>query len=302
MNHKTKVLILKMTGVGNAVLRNIRAHNPDWIVFCEKEAAEGMMRPGFPDRVPGNIVNASHWYDGLTLLGKKFRPFNVDISTFKPAIGYPGIEKKYIRELGRIKKSSRSVNGGCPTLIGEFGIPFDMNKGKAYQEYAQGDHSSPPWEKHITALDLMYNALDHLFLNAAHWNYTASNRNDPTIGDGFNQEDLSVFSPDQRHHADDIHSGGRALEGWVRPFARYIQGTPTKMSFSRKKGIFVLQYRADPAVSLPTEIFLPRLQFPKGYNLSTKGADLEASKDEEDNLLRLYAAEGKEISVTITRR
>jgi len=285
-----------------AVAESIRKYNPDWIVFAEKEAAEGMMKPGFPDKVPENIVNASHWYDGLTLMTKKFRPFNIDIATYQPAIGYKAIEKKYIRELGRIKKSSKGINGGCPTLIGEFGIPFDLDEGKAYRKDAKGDHSSRPWKKHILALDLIYNALDHLLLHSTHWNYTAHNRNDLRIGDCWNQEDLSLYSIDQRHRPADIQSGGRAMEGWVRPFVRYVQGSLRKMRFSRREGIFVLEYRADPRIHLPTEIFVPELQYPIGFDTKIDGADVEVLWDDADRLLKLSATEEGKVSVTVRRK
>ena len=56
-----------------------------------------------------------------------------------------------------------------------------------------------------------------LLMNSTQWNYTASNRNDQAVGDGWNQEDLSIYSIDQRSDPADINSGGRALKGFVRP-------------------------------------------------------------------------------------
>ncbi len=114
---------------------------------------------------------------------------------------------------------SEAVNGGAPTLIGECGIPFDLNGAEAYRAFDAGDRSDAPWTPHIIALDLMYNALDTLLISSTQWNYTASNRNDLAIGDGWNQEDLSIFSRDQQTNPADINSGGRALAGFVRPYA-----------------------------------------------------------------------------------
>ena len=79
----------------------------------------------------------------------------------------------------------------------------------------------------------MYSALDELLLHSTQWNYTASNRNDLRIGDGWNQEDLSIFSADQCLDPGDPDSGGRALEGFCRPFARRVQGRIRRMQFDR---------------------------------------------------------------------
>ncbi len=286
----------------HAVADNFRRFNPDWLLFAEKEAAEGMMRPGFPDNMPENSVNASHWYDGLTLMNKKFRKINIDIVSLQPAFGLKGIEKKYLRELGRIKKSSQTINHGCPTLIGEFGIPFDMDNGKAYSEYAEGDRTERPWQTHITALDLMYNALDRLLISSAHWNYTATNSNDLRTGDRFNQEDLSIYSPDQRDKPDDINSGGRAMAGWVRPYARCVQGSIIRMKFDRKKGVFLLEFLADPKICRPTEIFVPDLQFPNGYDIIIYGADVDIIREEEEGLVTMSANEANKVSVTIKKK
>ncbi len=284
-----------------SVADNIRQHNPNWMVFIEKEPAESMLKPGFPTPLPHNIVNASHWYDGLTLLNKKFRKINIDLTNYLPVAGHKGIQKKYIHELGRIMGVSTTMSGGCPTLIGEVGLPFDLDNGKAYNKYLNGDRSSRPWKNHITAFDLMYNALDHLLLNATLWNYSAGNRNDPRIGDGFNQEDLSIWSQDQQADPADIYSGGRAMEGWLRPYVRYVQGTLKKMKYHRKKGIFSFIYQADPEISQPTEVFVPHFQFAKGYEVSITGGSTEISKDNSENLVRLMAKEKGEISVVITR-
>ena len=108
------------------------------------------------------------------------------------------IQARYERQLGKFARMSETVNGGAPTLIGECGIPFDLNGAEAYRAFQAGDRSDTPWTPHIVALDLMYNALDTLLINSTQWNYTASNRNDLAIGDGWNQEDLSIFSRDQQ--------------------------------------------------------------------------------------------------------
>ena len=110
-----------------------------------------------------------------------------------------------------------------------------MDDAAAYKAWDAGDRSEGPWEKHIIALDLMYNALDQLLMNSTQWNYTASNRNDQAVGDGWNQEDLSIYSIDQRSDPADINSGGRALKGFVRPYARVVAGPSTRTAAAVKR-------------------------------------------------------------------
>jgi hypothetical protein len=64
---------------------------------------------------------------------------------------------------------------------------------------------------HAEALGRMYDALDRLLLNSTQWNYTVANENDVAVGDGWNQEDLSIWSADQSTDASDPDSGGRGI-------------------------------------------------------------------------------------------
>ena len=122
----------------------------------------------------------------------------------------------------------------------------------------------------------MYNALDTLLINGTQWNYTASNRNDLAIGDGWNQEDLSIFSRDQQTDPADINSGGRALAGFVRPYARATQGIPRRMKFDRVSGTFEFIFECYPSATRSTEIFVPRIQYPRGCVLEVSGGNGKA--------------------------
>ncbi len=241
----------------------------DWLVFAEREAGDGVLSPDFKAKLPTNAVNATHWYDFSTLVFKRFLyPVGIDPIFRRLAFGTRGITEMYKRQLSRIKSASAKVPGKIPTLIGEFGIPFDLKGGTAFRQWRAGNRSKGIWRSHTTALSCMYDAMDSLFLNATLWNYTASNRNDLMIGDQWNQEDLSVYSKDQELsdcEPDLYGGGGRAIEGFARPFARKIQGLPLEMKFHWKKGEFYFRFEADPNIDFPTEIFLPRIHFPKGY-------------------------------------
>src|SRR6185436_2921552 len=203
------------------VAEQIRTVNPDWLVFTESDPFRAFMGEAMPKGMPERMVNASHWYDLVTLSTKTFMyPTAINPFSGRTLNGAGEIEESYTKQLGRIKSASTTVPGGAPTLLGEFGIPYDLDGGAAYAAWARAERGPGPWEKHVIALDLMYNALDTLLASSTHWNYTASNKNDAAIGDTWNQEDLSIFSRDQQSEPKDINSGGRALAGFVRPYAR----------------------------------------------------------------------------------
>ena len=261
------------------VAENIHSVQPKWFVFAEKDAKDATFEPQFPDskKLPENLhqnmVNATHWYDNALVGTKKIRRITLDLIEMKPVFGYKNIEKMYIRQMDRIKKASmnvpnkNSISGfGCPTLIGEFGIMMDVDNGKAYKKWRKGDHSSDIWKKHIIALDSMYNALDKLHLNGTLWNYTAGNRNDLRICDQWNQEDLSIYSKDQEDAEMGIRSGGRALEGCVRPFPHFVQGRIHHMEFDRNTSFYDLRFRADGDTKHPTEIYVPSIHFGSDVN------------------------------------
>ena len=87
--------------------------------------------------------------------------------------------------------------GDMPCLLGEFGLPFDLNRKKAYKT---GDYSL-----HEKALSLYYDAIDENLLNSTIWNYTADNTHEE--GDHWNGEDLSIVT----NHLGQV--SGRAMGG-----------------------------------------------------------------------------------------
>jgi hypothetical protein len=105
--------------------------------------------------------------------------------------------------------------------------------------------------------------VEDALLSSTLWNYTADNTN--AHGDQWNGEDLSIFSRDQMRDGDDApDSGGRALAAAIRPYARAVAGEPLTMSFDRARRRFEFSFVHDPAISAPTEIFVPRLHFGQG--------------------------------------
>ncbi len=237
----------------------IRSINPDWIIFFEN-AVDDETPPRWSEEDPTNIAYAPHWYDGMTLFTKSFNPWlGVDTTGEKTklVVGPGKVRKSFADQLGQIKRMAQTRLGGVPTLLGEFGIPFDLNGKRAYR--------SGNFSKQAQALDASFCALEANLLSGTLWNYTADNTN--AHGDQWNEEDLSIFSRDQQTDPEDINSGGRALEAGVRPYAVATAGEPLAMSFDRKRKLFVFEFRHDPAIREPSEFYVPNLQYPRGYRV-----------------------------------
>jgi len=237
-------------------ITEMRSVHPEAFLFLEGVPGGG--HPHWRADDPPNAVNAAHWYDALTLLTKHYNPeMTLNFFTRQFVSGAEAVRQAFVEQLATIKGMATEQMGGIPALIGEFGLPFDLDDKQAYKT---GDFSV-----HVQAMDAYYDAMDANLLNCTVWNYTADNTNER--GDMWNDEDLSIFSRDQQTDADDIHSGGRALEAIVRPYARKIAGKPLRMHFDLPRRTFEFEFRHDPVATAPTEIFVPNYQYPEGYEV-----------------------------------
>jgi hypothetical protein len=262
----------------HSVAETIRAVREDWLLFAEVSPFR-THTAGLPPGMPERTVNASHWYDARTLQGKRFAPREFEHAADRAA-GEETVRARYVSELSRVEAAGTPLSAhGAPTIVGEFGIPFDLDQGAAYAAWNAGDHGDAPWADHTLALSLMYDAMDRLLLSSAQWNYTASNRNDAAIGDGWNQEDLSIYSVDQEDAARGADSGGRAVRGFSRPYARRVQGTPRSVSFDPARAEFKLVFEADPAIAAPTEIFLPAIHYPQTPAIAAEGCRISSPRE-----------------------
>jgi len=271
--------------------RTIREVRADWLVFAEINPFRPFFGRNFPKGMPERWVNANHWYDIGILGSKSFADPGVD--------GREALIKRYVSQLARVEQAAQQPDGeGTPTIIGEFGIPFDLNEGAAYAAWAAGDRSPQAWRHQVLAQTLMYEAMDRLLLSSTQWNYTASNRNDAAVGDGWNQEDFSIYSGDQQTDSEDPGSGARAIAGFSRPYARAVQGAPRSCAFDAEQGSFQLVFDVDTTVPAPTEIFVPAAHFAAGFIVAAPGCAVHRVSD---TLLHVVAHEPGEQVVTVQR-
>ncbi|MEJ2211117.1 MAG: hypothetical protein P8129_19040, partial [Anaerolineae bacterium] len=252
--------------------RTIRAVDPGAIIFLE--APPRLAPPAWDTEALPRVVHAAHWYDGLTLLTKTYIPnMGVDYASGGLVVGRRRVRRSFARQLGQLKTEAEEHLGGAPTLLGEFGIPFDLRGGRAYD---RGDFG-----QQVQALDDTFQALEANLLSGTLWNYTADNDNQR--GDQWNGEDLSIFSRDQQDDPDDLDSGGRALASAVRPYAQAVAGEPLSMTYNPGRREFEFEFRHDETVEAPTELYVPNLHYPDGYVVHV--SDGEYTVDRENQRL-----------------
>lgn len=237
-------------------IQAVRKVHPEALIFIE-HALDHPAPVWEGPRVKG-LVFAPHWYDGATMFLKRYlHVLGFDQLTRKIVIGPRAIRQAISRHLLSFKNHSRELLGGIPVLIGETGIPFDFYEGRAYRT---GD-----FRPQIRALQRTLQIMDEHLLSYTLWNYTADNTN--ARGDQWNGEDFSIFSRDQQDNPQDIHSGGRALEAVVRPYAMATAGEPLHASFDPWNKRFSYTYEEDVSIDAPTLIFVPKFQYPEGFRV-----------------------------------
>jgi hypothetical protein len=240
----------------NRFARAIRAVDPDAVIFLESEPRHGSLSWGSDDAP--NVVYAPHWYDGFTLYLKTFKRFlAVDHDSGKILVGPRRIKRSFHEQLERRVLTAGNTMEGIPILLGEFGIPFDLDHGRGFRT---GDFSAQ-----AQALDRSFQAIESNLLSCTLWNYTSDNDNEH--GDQWNGEDLSIFSRDQQRDPSDLNSGGRALTAVVRPYPLCTAGQPLTVSFDMNQRVFRYSYKNTGAIAAPTEIYIPTLHYTKGCRI-----------------------------------
>lgn len=253
------------------------------------------LSPSLVNTGESRICYTPHWYDGITLLNKSFSSlFTADYVGYKRgkyrnilealSFGIRGIRSNFARQLDTIKQEGLAFVGDFPCLMGEFGIPYDMDNKAAY--------SSGSYKRQILAMDANMVAMERNLMNFTIWNYCPDNSH--KWGDNWNGEDLSIWSRDDMDGsrdefahvkgADDekkffpakkvdLNDGARALEAFSRPYAIKTAGTPMEISFDLYTRAKTFHYRFKSVSNLsagkwrgkhsyaPTEIFVPRLHF-----------------------------------------
>ncbi|KAF2962692.1 hypothetical protein GQX73_g10883 [Xylaria multiplex] len=284
----------------------IRAIHTDAILLCQPPTLE------IPPTIKGtedddpNMVYAPHYYDGITLMTKKWnRTWNVDV--------FGVLRGRYLHPAFAIKIGESAI---------QFGIPYDMDDKHAYKT---GDYSSQS-----AAMDANHFAVEGAGMEGyTLWVYAVNN--DHQRGDQWNGEDLSIYSVDDKAlpvsnvpriatktsatEADEISvtptnlrqtltnpsisseppspnpeltttPGYRAAEAYMRPSPVIANGKIINYGFDLKNCQFTLNIdtpQGRPA-DLATIIFLPDYHFPKEQcTVAVSSGKWEISSDDGDH-------------------
>lgn len=254
----------------NRFANAIRTVHPEARFFLETAFDTQMTK--WDEHDATGIVYAPHWYDGYVVGKKEYSPLlGVDSYTRKVVISPPAIRRSFRHQLARHKLRARLVFGEVPVVLGEFGIPFDLQDRQAYH--------TGNFHAQINALQRSIQAVEDNLLNYTLWNYTPDNTN--LHGDLWNDEDFSIYSPDQRTNPRDIDSGGRGLEAVVRPYSVATSGELLKANFDPRTRTFIMIFRHDPEITAPTEIFIPNFQYPHGYSIKVSDGRYEIQRSRQ---------------------
>jgi hypothetical protein len=221
----------------------VRDVHADAILFVQHHVLE------VPPKLPASLkrlVYAPHWYDGLTLVKKKWCNYNVDFINLNRGkygtgplrfvralrLGEKSIRKCFVDQLKTIQTEGLENIGDYPCILGEIGIPYDMDIENAkakesptaftfsliywwnwfnsfFQRHQQVEQSTnassigSSGSSQNRALDANLNALEKNLLNYSLWNYMSDNSNQ--WGDLWNGEDLSIWqSPSNKSSYTDL--------------------------------------------------------------------------------------------------
>ncbi len=227
---------------------------------------------------PAPIIHAPHWYDVATLITKRFMAWlSFDTQYRKIIFGKQLINRVFRRQLKSMKTLSEERMNQVPTLIGEVGIPMDLENKRAYK--------TANYHSQIKALDRSLSTMEDNLLSYCIWNYTTDNSHEH--GDNWNAEDFSIYSPEAPYQKlakglePELYQGGRALDAFIRPYAPYVAGKLSKMRFELSKKVFELCFTSSepPDTRTPTLIYLPDYHYAQGYTLElSDGKVIEADK------------------------
>ncbi|KAJ3921255.1 glycoside hydrolase family 5 protein [Lentinula edodes] len=284
-----------------------RASSPDKIVFLEMIPNE-FCPPSFTKgHQPPNIVYAPHWYDLNALFTKAFGNFTVNVQGLSRGMfplkafywGHKGARDNFALQIRNIVQEAYQVLGETPVIIGECGIPMDMNKGEAFQT------DDFTWQAKM--MDAMLVGLERAMVGFTLWNYNPNNTD--LAGDDWNGENFSWFSRSRalprellyhEQSSASLDNGGRILSAVVRPYPAKTAGIPLKFEYEVTSGSFMFRWcnpdthtnyskainwaptvtepsRSHPEVkALETEIFLPSL-ITHGRSVVVSGLDEDDS-------------------------
>ncbi|KAG8965423.1 hypothetical protein FRC05_003260 [Tulasnella sp. 425] len=202
----------------------IRESHPEAILFIQPPLFKPPPAMSGSD-IKGRAAYSPHFYDGLTMMTRHWNWFNSStIHVLRKRIhviqsikfGDESIKKNFQEQLALFREDINENVGTYPVVLGETGTPFDVDSKKSYGMTDGGVHigNHVPQQK---ALDASLGATDGSNIyNYTIWTYNSTHTWEN--GDGFNGEDLSIWSPDDhtyRRHVKFERLAKAAAEGKI---------------------------------------------------------------------------------------
>ncbi|CAO1626125.1 unnamed protein product [Sympodiomycopsis kandeliae] len=264
---------------------------------------------------PSNIIYAPHFYDLNVLFSKVYKGMSVNVQGLSRGMfilkalyfGEEGLRKNYVTQLSKLVSLARSSLGEIPIVIGEIGIPFDVNKGHGLKT---GDYTTQ-----TRLLDALANGMEQAKLAGwTWWNYNPNS----TIGNGdyWNKEDFSMICYESQDvnlrsefQSDDLYRGGRCLDAIIRPYAVKTAGVPVESSWDRYSGVFEYKFvesvrfhelTDDSTGNQETELYIPKYHF-QGRKLNIQISDGEYTLDVQNQTL-IYKPQVRSVGTKHTIR
>lgn len=253
---------------------------------------------------PQNLVYSPHFYDLNVLFSKAHAWMSVNVQglsrgMFPPNalyFGAGGLRNNYRKQIGNIVKYGHlSVGSDIPTLIGEVGIPFDINEKFAY--------TTGSYDVQRDLMHALIGAMEDNHVHFTLWNYNPQHRIE--YGDGWNKEDFSVINGDDRtepasihldyrnqdHEGDELYRGGRVLDVIIRPYAAKVAGQPLRSSWDRRTLRYEFEWTSTAGAekkavekAFLTEVFIPNYHY-ADHEVKVKVSDGTFQLDKERQTL-----------------
>ncbi|KIK98867.1 glycoside hydrolase family 5 protein [Paxillus rubicundulus Ve08.2h10] len=282
-----------------------RVHSvtPKWkMLFVEPIPNEFCPLSWTKDNQLPNMVFAPHWYDLDTLFSKSFGDFTVNVQGLSRGMfplktfywGQKGARDNYSLQIQNTINAGCKVLGEVPVLIGECGIPMDMNEKNAFE--------TENWTWQCRMMDAMMTGLERSLASFTLWNYNPDNTD--AYGDDWNGENFSWFSRrralpssllDLQQSSFTLDNGGRILPSVVRPYPAKTAGIPLKFEYEMNTGKFTFEWTTTTATqestARETEIYVPSL-IAYGRKLVVEGLAPEDQYIYDESRQTLFVVQG----------
>ncbi|KAI0260076.1 cytoplasmic protein [Gloeopeniophorella convolvens] len=219
------------------------------LVFVEPIPNEFCPPSWTPQHQLPNMIFAPHWYDLRVLFDKAHGEFSVNVQGLSRGMfplkafywGHKGARDNFAVQIRSLVEAGYRSLGERPVIIGECGVPMDMNGRVAFKS---GDWT---WQRRM--MDAMISGLERANVGFTLWNYNPDNND--THGDDWNGENFSWFSNGRANHAPslshtqnstELDDGGRILDAVVRPYAAKTAGIPLGFAYEMATGAFTYSW------------------------------------------------------------